>query len=147
MQLLTFFENVDSLRRKPADIHEGRKELPNPLHSPSSCRVNLLFSPQASPSCPAPASHHQLLLIHSQRQRQTGSRQGDIRDCPCCVPFPCHSTRPLFLLARPSPDHSGTSSVLSCLHDFAHAVLEDRKALSLPLFATSKSPTVFASQL
>lgn len=82
------------------------KSFPILCAPPSSCRVHLLFSPQASPSRPPPAPHHQLLLIHSQMQRQTGSGQGDIRDCPCCVPFPCHSTPTLFLPAIPNPDRS-----------------------------------------
>ena len=90
MQLFTFFQSVDSLRRKPAEMHEVRKNFPVPITLLASCRVNLLCSPQSTPhpictSSPA-------LLSHSQSQRQAGGQaKGHKRPCLLCfLPLPLH---------------------------------------------------------
>ena len=121
MQLFTLLENVDSLRRKPAEMHEVIKSFPILATPLSSCRVNLLFSPQATPQS---ALHHQHCWSTAKARDKQAGRQRDIRGCPCSASSPCLSTPILFPLTIPNPDHSGTRSVLSRLRDFAHAVLE-----------------------
>lgn len=126
MQLFTFFQSSDTLRRKPTEMHEVRKSFPVPASPLSSCRVNLLFSPQATPHPICTLSP--ALLTHTQSQRQAGGRaKGHKRPCLLCF-LPCHSTPTFFPPTIPNTDHSETRSVLSRLPDCAHAVLEDWNA-------------------
>lgn len=120
---MLIFSGENQLKFKSSERTSQSSALPLLLQSQSA-----RHTPGQPPGRPPPPHLYLIPSSADPRPKPEAGRPGDIRDCPCSASSPCHSTPTRFPLALHNPGHPGTSSVLSRLPDFAHAVLEDWNA-------------------